>query len=160
MPVVHIGARRGLACPDARWLYIPRSEHGSRRVGFTSNVDPGLLPAGARRDGDRAGANVERPFRAGARPGPAEGGRRVAGVIEELRGSGLIGQVDGAHADRIEVACTWSRPVSTWRMEALDALRKKGIHQIGRDGRRQFQGITDSSRDGFVAGSALRPWTR
>jgi hypothetical protein len=36
-------------------------------------------------------------------------------------------------------------------------LEDKGIYQIGRYGRWRFQGIADSIRDGFVAGSSFRP---
>jgi hypothetical protein len=38
----------------------------------------------------------------------------------------------------------------------MRVLEDKGIYQIGRYGRWRFQGIADSIRDGFVAGSSFR----
>ena len=56
----------------------------------------------------------------------------------------------------IEVAYTWSWPGSRWRQKALKALEQHGIYQVGRYARWVFQGIADSVRDGFYAGSSLQ----
>lgn len=60
------------------------------------------------------------------------------------------------HPNWVDVAYTWSWPGSRWRYEALGILESSGIFQIGRYGRWVFQGIADSIRDGFAAGSSFR----
>jgi protoporphyrinogen oxidase len=154
--VVNIGASRGQACPQDHWLYLPRSEAGFHRVGFYSNVDVSFLPAAARRAGDRISLYVERSFRGGQRPAEAALEGYCAQVVEELRDWGFIERAEAVHATWIDVAYTWSWPGSRWAAEALQLLEEKDIYQIGRYGRWRFQGIVDSIRDGFVAGSSFR----
>jgi hypothetical protein len=76
-------------------------------------------------------------------------------VVEELRDWGFIEGAEAVHPTWIDVAYTWSWPGSRWVAEALLMLEDKGIYQIGRYGRWRFQGIADSIRDGFVAGSSF-----
>jgi protoporphyrinogen oxidase len=154
--VVNIGATRGGACPQEHWLYLPRSESGFHRVGFYSNVDLSFLPAAARGAGERVSLYVERSFRGGQRPAEAALEGYCAQVVEELRDWGFIERAEAMHATWIDVAYTWSWPGSRWAAEALQMLEDKGIYQIGRYGRWRFQGIVDSIRDGFVAGTSFR----
>lgn len=156
--VVNIGAKRGARCPDDHWLYIPGSNAGFHRVGFYSNVDRSFLPASARSAGDRVSIYVEKAFRAGDRPNEAEVQVYCAALVDELQEWGFIGQVEAIDPTWIEVAYTWSWPGSGWKREALQTLEKADIYQIGRYGRWIFQGIADSIRDGFAAGSSFRPF--
>jgi protoporphyrinogen oxidase len=153
--VVNIGATRGDACPDDHWLYVPHSEAGFHRVGFYSNVDAGFLPGPARGAHDRVSLYVERSFPGGTRPADAAVAGYCALVVEELHEWGFIGRLETVHPSWVDVAYTWSWPGSRWATEALAMLEDKGIYQIGRYGRWRFQGIADSIRDGFVAGSSL-----
>ena len=155
--VVNIGGTKGQACPEDHWLYLPRSAGGFHRVGFYSNGDASFLPASARDAGDRVGMYVERSFRGGERPSDAATEEYCAQVIAELRDWGFIERAEAVHPTWIDVAYTWSWPGSGWAAEALRMLEDKGIYQIGRYGRWRFQGIADSIRDGFVAGSSFRP---
>jgi protoporphyrinogen oxidase len=154
--VVNIGGIKGNACPEDHWLYLPHSVEGFHRVGFYSNVDASFLPASARDAGDRVSMYVERSFRGGERPSDAAIEQYGAQVVEELREWGFIERADAVHPTWIDVAYTWSWPGSRWAAEALRLLQDKGIYQIGRYGTWRFQGIADSIRDGFVAGSSFR----
>jgi protoporphyrinogen oxidase len=154
--VVNLGGTKGEACPNDHWLYLPHSEGGFHRVGFYSNVDANFLPASARATGDRVGLYVERSFRGGERPSDAAVEQYCAQLVEELRDWGFIERAEVVHPTWIDVAYTWSWPGSHWAAEALRLLEDKGIYQIGRYGRWRFQGIAESIRDGFVAGSSFR----
>jgi protoporphyrinogen oxidase len=154
--VINLGATRGGACPDAHWIYVPRSASGFHRVGFYSNVDPLFLPAGARPARDRVSIYVERSFPGGQRPTDEAIAAGCSEVVDELRDWGFIDRAEVVHPTWIDVAYTWSWPGSRWRSEALQMLEDQEIYQIGRYGRWLFQGIADSIRDGFVAGSSFR----
>ncbi|MEQ8860255.1 MAG: hypothetical protein RIC56_16580 [Pseudomonadales bacterium] len=154
--VLNIGARRGPACPDDHWLYIPYSYAGFHRVGFYSNVDDSFLPAD--RPGERVSIYVERAYAGDApRPSAAEVEAYGRQVVDELTRWGFIDGAEVVHPTWIDVAYTWSWPGSIWQRQALAVLEEAGIHQIGRYGRWIFQGIADSIRDGFIAGSSFRP---
>jgi protoporphyrinogen oxidase len=154
--VVNLGGTKGDACPDDHWLYLPHSEGGFHRVGFYSNVDASFLPASARDAGDRVSMYVERSFRGGERPSDAAIEHYCVKVVEELRDWGFIERAEAVHPTWIDVAYTWSWPGSRWAAEALRILEDNGVYQLGRYGRWRFQGIADSIRDGFVAGSSFR----
>lgn len=157
--VINLGATKGPACPEDHWLYLPHSEAGFHRVGFYSNVDVGFLPALARAAGDRVSLYVERSFRGGERPSEEAIEAYSVRVVEELRDWGFIERAEVIHPTWIDVAYTWSWPGSGWAREALRMLEDNGIYQIGRYGRWRFQGIADSIRDGFVAGSSFRTFS-
>ena len=76
-------------------------------------------------------------------------------MVEELRRWGFIATAEVVHPTWIDVAYTWSWPASNWVQQARQALETAGIYQVGRYGRWIFQGIADSIRDGFVAGSSF-----
>jgi protoporphyrinogen oxidase len=153
--VLNIGARRGPRCPDEHWLYVPDSSSGFYRVGFYSNVEPEFLPRRADRD-DLVSLYVERARLGGTRPSAEEIAAYERDTLAELQAHGFIASVELCRADWIDVAYTWSWVGSGWRERALGALRRHGIHQIGRYGRWIFQGIADSIREGLVAGSCMR----
>jgi protoporphyrinogen oxidase len=152
--VLNIGARRGPRCPDVHWLYVPRSRSGFFRVGLYSNVDSGFVPGGRP---ELVGIYAERAFRDEGRL-PREAEREyTAAVIAELQDWGFITEVEAADATWVEVGYTWRRPESHWREAAIETLKEKGVHMVGRYARWTFQGIADSIRDGLVAGAVFRP---
>jgi protoporphyrinogen oxidase len=153
--VLNIGGTRGARCPDDHWLYVPGSDSGFHRVGFYSNVDDGFLPEPSRASSDRVSIYVERAFAPGNKPTDTEIERYCSAVAGELEAWGFVKITEVVHPTWIDVAYTWSRPGSAWRPNALAALQEAGIFQIGRYGRWMFQGIADSIRDGFAAGSSF-----
>jgi protoporphyrinogen oxidase len=155
--VVNIGAVRGDRCPDDHWLYIPFSDAGFHRVGFYSNVDRRFLPASARDAGGKVSIYVERAFAGGERPDADAITAYCADVVAELQRWGFIATAEVVHPTWVDVAYTWSWPGSGWTQQAIQALQKAGIYQVGRYGRWIFQGIADSIRDGFIVGSSFRP---
>jgi len=157
--VMNIGAHRGAACPDAHWVYLPQSNCGFHRVGFYSNVDSSFLPASAREARDRVGIYVEKSYPEGRKPSPAEQQELCNGIVKQLQAWEWIGDVEAMDPTWIEVAYTWSRPGSNWKDQALNALKERGIFQVGRYARWVCQGIADSIRDGLVAGTALSAMT-
>jgi protoporphyrinogen oxidase len=153
--VLNIGGPRGPRCPDDHWLYIPQSDNDFHRVGFYSNVDRSFLPRESRDAGSRVSIYVEKAFQPGQAPKPEAVESYGAAVAEELVRWGFISAAEVVHPTWIEVAYTWSWPQSPWRGQAMSALQKAGVYQIGRYGRWTFQGIADSIRDGFVAGNSF-----
>jgi protoporphyrinogen oxidase len=167
--VLNIGARRGERCPSEHWLYIPRSEAGFHRVGFYNNVDNSFLPKSHRPEsrehangfGNQATAAsiyVERAFVGGETHPTAEETLAYAeAVVRELQDWGYIGEAEVVDPTWIDVAYTWSWPESKWKGQAMRALETHGIYPVGRYARWIFQGIADSIRDGFYAGSSFAP---
>lgn len=154
--VLNIGALRGPQCPDDHWLYNPDAKAGFHRVGFYSNVDRSFLPITARPHNECVSIYVERAYLPGQKPSAEEIRRYSDAVVKELQEWGYIGAVEVVDPTWIDVAYTWSYPQSRWVQQAVQALEKQGIYQIGRYGRWIFQGIADSLRDGFYAGSSFK----
>jgi protoporphyrinogen oxidase len=152
--VVNIGARKGSQCPPDHWVYVPSSNARFHRVGFYSNVDVSFLPTSARQANDRVSIYVEKSYSEGSKPSPAEMSTLGQSIAQELQGWGWIEGAEVVDPTWIETAYTWSWAGSKWKMEALRLLEEKRIFQVGRYARWTFQGIADSIRDGFVAGSA------
>jgi protoporphyrinogen oxidase len=145
--VANVGACRGPKCPDAHWVYMPRTASGFHRVGFYSNVADSFLPAGA---SDRVALYAERTYRGGDRPASGAESAALGAAIAELQAIGYIGAVDVVDGSWIDVAYTWRRPGSTWVEDGCRALHAVGIEPVGRYAQWRFQGIADSVRDGFA----------
>lgn len=154
--VLNIGAVRGNNCPDEHWLYNPDAQSGFHRVGFYSNVDRAFLPMSARDQNEGISIYVERAYVGGTWPSEAEISGYAAAVVDELQSWGYIEEAEVVDPTWIDVAYTWSWPNSQWKKQALQQLESHGIYQVGRYGRWIFQGIADSIKDGFFAGSSLR----
>lgn len=158
--VVNIGAVKGPNCPEEHWLYIPRSKAGFHRVGFYSNVDCSFLPASRRERRDAVSIYVEKAYREGERPSQAELEHLSWDIVREPQDWGWIKEAEVVDPTWIDVAYTWSWPGSKWREKAMKALEEYGIYQVGRYARWVFQGIADSIKDGFLAGSAVSNKTK
>lgn len=155
--VLNIGATRGERCPDDHWLYNPDSRSGFHRVGFYSNVDRSFMPRSSRKNNNAVSIYVERAYVGGQKPTQAMIDQYARDVVDELISWGFIEEAQVVDPTWIEVAYTWSWPHSSWKRQAMEKLESHGIYQIGRYGRWIFQGIADSIRDGFYAGSSFRP---
>jgi protoporphyrinogen oxidase len=158
--VLNIGALKGPRCPQDHWLYHPTSHSGFHRVGFYSNVDPSFLPKAAKANSQGVSIYVERAFPGGQKPSTEEITLYRQRVIEELQQWGFIQEVHVADPTWIDVAYTWAWPGSNWRAEALQLLQDHNVFMVGRYARWTFQGIAESIRDGFVAGSSFRQRAR
>jgi protoporphyrinogen oxidase len=154
--VLNIGAKPGPNCPKEHWLYIPDSRSGFYRVGFYSNVDPSFIPAPFRAGGERVSIYVEIAYQGGKKPSQEKEQAYSQSVVQELTDWGFIGDVDVVDATWIDVAYTWSRPVSGWRKRAIRRMEEMGISSIGRYGNWIFQGIADSIREGLRKGAAFK----
>ena len=77
-------------------------------------------------------------------------------MVKELQEWDYIREAEVVDPTWIDVAYTWSYPGSRWKQQAIQRLEEHNIYPIGRYGRWIFQGIADSIRDGFVAGSSFR----
>jgi hypothetical protein len=152
--VLNIGAERGRRCPDDHWLYTPDAKTPFHRVGFYSNVDSSFIPARASRSKERVGLYIERSFLPGEKPSEKDILLYSKNVIQELQSWQFIGQVEVMDPTWIDVAYTWSWPNSQWRQETIAKLQEYGIHQIGRYGKWEFQGIAESIREGYITGMA------
>jgi protoporphyrinogen oxidase len=154
--VLNIAARRGRNYPDVHWSYLPGSRAGFHRVGFYDNVEPTFLPRSGRAGNQLASLYVERAFVGGERPTGPECEAYAARVVAELQDWGFIGEVLLVDPTWIDVAYTWSWPGSSWKRQALAALAAFDIHQVGRYGRWNFQGIARSIRDGLSVVQSAR----
>ncbi len=153
--VLNIGAKKGKNCPEYHWLYLPYSRSGFHRVGFYSNVDSSFLPVSSREDNNKVSIYIEKAYQNGSKPSDEEIKSYSNSVVNELKDWGFISDAEVVHPTWIDVAYTWARPGSNWKETALNELQKKNIFQIGRYGRWTFQGIAESIRDGFYAGSSF-----
>lgn len=154
--VLNVGARRGPQRLDDHWIYLADTRTGFHRVGFYDNVDVDFLPASARERHDRVSLYIERAYVGGEKPRDAEIAAYATAVVQELREWGFIEDAEVVDPTWIEVAYTWSWPGSPWTRQAVRALEKHDVHQIGRYGRWVFQGIAESIHEGLAAGTALR----
>ncbi|MBK9052594.1 MAG: FAD-dependent oxidoreductase [Chloroflexi bacterium] len=154
--VLNIGAVRGRNCPNDHWLYNPDAKSGFHRVGFYSNVDSSFLPQSNRAQEETVSIYIERAYVGGTHPTDAEVAAYSEAVVAELQSWGFIEAAEVVDPTWIDVAYTWSWPGSRWKAEAIGRLEEADIYQVGRYGRWIFQGIADSIRDGFYAGSSMK----
>lgn len=152
--VINIGARKGIGCPKHHWLYIPQSKAGFHRVGFYSNVDESFLPVSSIGKDDRVSIYVEKAYPGGSAPAETDVNKLCRDVVAELTDWKFIKDTEVIDPTWIETAYTWSYPGSRWKEEALNHLKERGIHSIGRYGKWKFQGIAESIRDGL----AMQEW--
>ncbi len=151
--VLNVGAVRGPHCPEDHWVYIPDCGVGFHRVGFYSNTDPLFLPRSSQAERDRVSVYVERAYSGGQKPGVQEVEEYSARAVRQLQDWGFIGAPEVVHPTWIDVAYTWSRPGSRWRVAALKHMEENQVVMVGRYARWVFQGIADSIRDGLLAGA-------
>ncbi len=154
--VLNIGGERGSKCPDDHWLYIPVSKSGFHRVGFYSNVDESFLPASPTASQTRVSIYLERAYPGGAKPDDSDVRTYTQAAVQELQEWGFIKSTEIVDPTWIDVAYTWASPGSSWKQRTLKALEEHDIYQVGRYGRWKFQGVAESIRDGFTAGTCLR----
>jgi protoporphyrinogen oxidase len=147
--VINLAAKRAKKCPKYHWLYIPRSQTGFYRVGFYSNVDSSFLPSNREEKDETVSLYVEKAFIAGKKLKDEEINLTKDKIIEELKNWKFITEPKIVSLQWIEIAYCWQFPESRYKKTAIDILRKHGIYQIGRYGRWENQGISESIRDGL-----------
>jgi hypothetical protein len=153
--VLNIGARKGKNCPDAHWVYLPKSKSGFFRVGFYSNVTKSFLPANLRNSNNFVSIYVEKSYPGGKIPTVSDQEKYSKMVVKELQELGFIEYPQVLDRSWVEVAYTWSWPNNKWREKAIEQLKVRNILQIGRYGSWKFQGIADSIRDGLSCKGAI-----
>ncbi|MBN1625856.1 MAG: FAD-dependent oxidoreductase, partial [Deltaproteobacteria bacterium] len=153
--VLNIGANRGNNCPDHHWLYNINTISGFHRVGFYSNVDRSFLPVSSHKNNDRVSIYVERAYPGGQKASHKEIAQYIDDVTKELQDWGFVNDTEVTDFTWIDVAYTWSWPGSRWKEKALRELKKNDIYQVGRYARWEFQGISDSIREGLLAASSM-----
>ncbi|MDR4499245.1 MAG: hypothetical protein MRK02_15205 [Candidatus Scalindua sp.] len=153
--VLNIGAYRGPNCPNEHWIYVPHTRSGFYRIGFYSNVDHSFLPRSLQGKNDRVSMYIESAHTNRSGLSRKEISEYKNNVLEELYEWEYISGVEVIDANWIETAYTWSYPYSSWKLDALDLLKKNNILQIGRYGKWHFQGIADSIHEGLMAGKEL-----
>lgn len=158
--VVNIGAMKGPRCPGEHAIYIPTTKTGFYRVGFYSNVDASFLPASARKAQEYVSIYVQKAYLGNKKPGDEKVEGLSQAVVSELQEWGWIKEAEVVDPTWVDVAYAWSVPGSKWRQSALQVLEAHGIFQVGRYARwlhhLTAQGISESLRNGLVAGAALR----
>ncbi len=151
-----VGAFYGLGSED--WLYTTSLRVGQAPTAWASTVTwtpLSCLPASQREHQDCVSIYVEKAYREGEKPVQAELERLAWDIVQELQNWDWIKEAEVVDPTWIDVAYTWSWSGSAWRMKAIKALEEHGIYQVGRYARWVFQGIADSIRDGFIAGSSI-----
>ncbi len=78
-------------------------------------------------------------------------------ISAELTSWGFIDDIEVIDHNWIEVAYTWRYPETQSIDESLDLLEQHGIHQLGRYGRWEFQGLAKSIMDGLEVKQQLQP---
>jgi protoporphyrinogen oxidase len=153
--VVNIGARKGLACPQEHWVYLPNAKSGFHRVGFYSNVEPSFLPGRYRESNQFVSVYAEKSFPADSRPSVSQQQAAVAEIMAELVDWGFVREVLVADSTYTDPAYTWSWPNSRWPRNAISRLASYGVLQVGRYGAWHFQGMNESFEQGLKAGGEL-----
>ncbi len=99
---------------------------------------------------------VERAFVGGETLTQQEVDGYSKAVVQELQEWGYITEAEVLEPTWSDVAYTSSYPNSRWKQQAIQKLEEQSVYQVGRYGRWIFQGIADSIRDGFYAGSSFK----
>lgn len=153
--VLNIAALKGNRCPKDHWVYIPKSISGFHRVGFYSNVDVSFLPGSVAAASDQVSIYVEKAFAEHHKPTISEIDNLKKNVIKELTEWKWIKEAELIDHTWIDIAYCWSLPQSNWQLEAVAALAEHHIFQVGRFARWTTQGISDSIKEGLIAGASL-----
>ena len=119
-------------------------------------MDVSFLPKSSQLNNNRVSIYIERAYRGGQKPSPAEIAAYGKSVVKELQDWGFIETAEVVDPTWIDVAYTWAWPASNWRTVAMKRLEEASIFPVGRYARWVFQGIADSIKDGFYAGVALK----
>ncbi len=158
--VLNLAAIQGPNAPSAHWVYVPHSSSGFHRVGFYSNVDEHFLPSSLRKKGTYISLYVEKAVRGGQGFESTEQECYRQQAVSELQSWRWIGEVLASDLTFVDVAYTWPVPGSSWRMKAIEQLRKYNIIPLGRYGTwavdLKEQGIVHSLTSGLLTGALFR----
>lgn len=147
---LNLGVDRADLGDGAHWIYFPDDDVPFYRVGFPSNISPGVAPAGC------GSMYVEFGLRRDEAFDPEDLARRG---IEALRGQGLLGEADRILVrDMIRIDpgyVVFDRARQRAMATVLPALEGQGIHSIGRYGAWTYSYMERALLDGLELAQQL-----
>jgi protoporphyrinogen oxidase len=136
--------RRGVSA--AHWIYFPEPEISFYRIGFPSNLAPGMAPRGC------SSLWAERSLRRDESFDPDEVVRRTA---EDLRRTGILRASDRVVFSRVGVLdpayVLYDRHRAAHLPSILETLRSQGIDSVGRFGSWEYSSMEGAMRAGAEA---------
>ena len=144
----------GIARPrllDAHWVYFPEPEYSFYRIGFPSNLAPGMAPRGC------ASVWAERSLLPGE---PFDEQEVIATTTDDLRRAGILRARDRVVFARVGVLdpayVLYDRHRARHVPRVLETLREHGIDSTGRFGAWEYSSMEGAMRAGADAADRLR----
>lgn len=144
----------GIARPrlsDAHWVYFPEPEYSFYRIGFPSNLAPGMAPRGC------ASVWAERSLLPGE---PFDEQEVIATTTDDLRRAGILRARDRVVFARVGVLdpayVLYDRHRARHVPRVLETLREHGIDSTGRFGAWEYSSMEGAMRAGADAAERLR----
>lgn len=144
----------GIARPrlsDAHWVYFPEPEYSFYRIGFPSNLAPGMAPRGC------ASVWAERSLLPGE---PFDEQEVIATTTDDLRRAGILRARDRVVFARVGVLdpayVLYDRHRARHVPRVLETLREHGIDSTGRFGAWEYSSMEGAMRAGVDAAERLR----
>jgi protoporphyrinogen oxidase len=144
----------GIARPrlsDAHWVYFPEPEYSFYRIGFPSNLAPGMAPRGC------ASVWAERSLLPGE---PFDEQEVIATTTDDLRRAGILRARDRVVFARVGVLdpayVLYDRHRARHVPRVLATLREHGIDSTGRFGAWEYSSMEGAMRAGADAAERLR----
>ena len=145
-----LGVARG-RLSDAHWIYFPEPEFSFYRIGFPSNLAPGLAPRGCSSLWAERSLLPEEPF------DPAEA---TARAVDDLKAAGILRRSDRVVFSRVGVLdpayVLYDRHRARHLPRVLETLRQHGIDSTGRFGAWEYSSMEGAMRAGADAAARAR----
>jgi protoporphyrinogen oxidase len=145
-----LGVARG-RLSDAHWIYFPEPEFSFYRIGFPSNLAPGLAPRGC------SSLWAERSLLPEERFDPAEA---TARAVDDLKAAGILRRTDRIVFSRVGVLdpayVLYDRHRARHLPRVLETLRRHGIDSTGRFGAWEYSSMEGAMRAGADAAARAR----
>jgi len=136
---------------DAHWVYFPEPEYSFYRIGFPSNLAPGMAPRGC------ASVWAERSLLPGE---PFDEQEVIATTTDDLRRAGILRARDRVVFARVGVLdpayVLYDRHRARHVPRVLETLREHGIDSAGRFGAWEYSSMEGAMRAGADAAERLR----
>jgi protoporphyrinogen oxidase len=136
---------------DAHWVYFPEPEYSFYRIGFPSNLAPGMAPRGC------ASVWAERSLLPGE---PFDEQEVIAATTDDLRRAGILRARDRVVFARVGVLdpayVLYDRHRARHVPRVLETLREHGIDSTGRFGAWEYSSMEGAMRAGAEAAERLR----
>jgi protoporphyrinogen oxidase len=135
----------------AHWMYFPEPEISFYRIGFPSNLAPGMAPRGC------SSLWAERSL---LRDEPFEPDAVVSRTVDDLRRTGILRASDRVVFSRVGVLdpayVLYDRHRAAQLPSILDTLRSHGIDSVGRFGAWEYSSMEGAMRAGAEAADRAR----